>query len=70
MKVKTKVRINNKLFHTIMAEIINESAKKVCTTMDFIESDDESLKLEEYKMILKTIRTSEEAMAVLRLNLR
>lgn len=53
-----------------MAEIINESAKSVCTTMDFYESDDESVKLEEYKMILKTIRTSEEAMAVLRLNLR
>ncbi|CAO1391538.1 unnamed protein product [Diamesa hyperborea] len=52
-----------------MAEIINESAKKVCTTMDFTESDGESVKLEEYKMILNTIRTSEEAMAVLRVNL-
>lgn len=53
-----------------MAEIINESAKKVCKTMDFTESDGESVKLEEYKMILNTIRTSEEAMAVLRINLR
>ena len=49
-----------------MAEIINKSAK----IMDFIDSDGESVKLEEYKMILNTIRTSEEAMAVLRVNLR
>lgn len=67
---KTKVRNNFVSYKKKMAEIINESAKSVCTTMDFYESDGESVKLEEYKMILKTIRTSEEAMAVLRLNLR
>lgn len=55
------------MVHRKMAKIINESAKSV---MEFIESDGESVKLEEYKMILKTIRTSEDAMAVLRLNLR
>lgn len=53
-----------------MAEIVIESAKSVRIKKEFIESEDESLKLEEYKIILKTIRTSEEAMAVLRLNLR
>lgn len=67
MKQNKSENKQQKVVHRKMAEIINESAKSV---MEFIESDGESIKLEEYKMILKTIRTSEDAMAVLRLNLR